>query len=414
MKKIPEWYTIEKISRQISEYSAESEAERTIFMKQLDGKSETASRRFSPVGLVGAGLTLLAALLQTLLLFLFYDSTTGFYEYSRTSLGRALLLGFSLLIGAGGLLALLMICFPRKLCGEDMTRGKLPRENGWTRYIGTLASALLLFIVLRGLYSLLGGGMSTLGTTFTRRLSGLLRLLFGLPGSAYFAVLLLGKPSYRQNRLAVLCGMGTVLWSACSLLFDYFAMNSPLRSPVYLLSQMFYLTLTLFLTLELRTLLGRPLPRFYRAVCLVFCLLGGSHALSSLMALRAEILSGSLLQYILELVLVMYALTRLCAATGDQPGDDTLPQEPKADIPQEEDEEDDAPADAIPEEIEEDAPAGATPEEIEEDDASAGTAPEAVREDDALTDGSPAESLPKSEEHKAAEPDGTAAGGQEH
>lgn len=244
--------------------------------------------------LIGVGaLTLVALLLRTLALFLSFDVDIGYFSdgflvYALYAVEALAVIG-----------SLSLLFFIRK--------GELSTERAPLSKVGLIGTGLcaLAFAAI-AVFLLTQVNTLPCPAIFT----ALAAICSGL-GAAYFTTLFLGK-----TNAAPLLGYGVILAAALLLSVTYFDRYTQMNAPHKVGLHLCLLSIMSFMLYELRTLIGRSLPRalsITSALCFFFCAAVG---VSDIIAFIAGVYTD-FLYFIIDLLATGFALYIGSRAAGD-------------------------------------------------------------------------------------------------
>ena len=258
----------------------------------MDAKSLFSRYRLYLIG-VGA-LTAIALLLRTLALFLCFDIEIGYFSTD------SFLIYFLYIIEALSAIACFSLLFL-------IQKGELPKKRAPLSKSSSIATALCaLAFAAAAVFLLTQIKVLPCPTIFTT----LAAICAGI-GAVYFALQYFGKQSS-----SVSLGYGVILAAALLLSVTYFDRYTQMNAPHKVGLHLCLLSIMVFMLYELRTLIGRALPRALcvtSALCFFFCTVVG---VSGVIAFIAGVYTDPL-YFIIDLLAVGFALYIGCRAVAD-------------------------------------------------------------------------------------------------
>ena len=249
--------------------------------------------------LIGVGAaTLVALLLRTLALFLAFDRDIGYFSTATPADG---FLVYSLyVIEALALIGSFSLLF-------FIRKGELPAERAPLSRVGLFGTGLCaLAFAAAAVFLLIQVNTLPCPAIFT----ALAAICSGL-GAAYFTLQFLGKQSN-----APLLGYGVILAAALLLSVTYFDRYTQMNAPHKVGLHLCLLSIMVFMLYELRTLIGRSLPRalsITSALCFFFC---ATVSVSDIIAFIGGVYTD-FLYFIIDLLVTGFALYIGSRAVGD-------------------------------------------------------------------------------------------------
>lgn len=263
-------------------------------------------------------LTLLAALGQSLLYFLSFD--TALYLYERGPLPT--ILGVCI---AAAVVFMLSYIFAVK---KEAAPESLPAPGRNVTFTAALSGFFILAtLILTLLYSLNGLETDALSSPLAVAAN-----VFSIPAACYFFVTAL-NPSPNPKAHALL-GCTLVIWLILYTLSSYFHMNFSINSPLKIYNQMALLAAMFYFLQEVRYPLERQRPAQHRAFGFIAMLLLAVSSLPTLLltfAFRISITSDTI-YYLAELAMAFYIFTVLSscakpASSAEEKNDPLTPDE---------------------------------------------------------------------------------------
>ncbi len=220
-------------------------------MKLSIGKLRLSALQLCVFG--GALLTLLACITRTLALTLCFDAPIGYFQTGKAPVILTYVLQ--------GLAIALCVAFPFLIKKEGAPAPLAAQST--VGLIGAGCCALLL--IVNAIYLLLNWQKLP-----APELLLLLCALFSVPGAGYFAA----QFRERNTESGALCGYGLILTCVCMLAVTYFDRYTQMNAPHKTSLHFCMLAIMLAVLYEVRSLIGRDLPRVRVAMLLLaffFC-----------------------------------------------------------------------------------------------------------------------------------------------
>lgn len=249
--------------------------------------------------LIGIGaFTLITLLLRTLALFLSFDIDIGYFSTDKTIGG---FLVYSLYV----IEALAIIgCFSLPVF---IRKDELPTKRAPLSKVGSISTGFCaLAFAAAAVFLLTQLNALPCPAVFTA-----LAVICSGFGAAYFTLQFLGKTSN-----APLLGYGVILAAALLLSVTYFDRYTQMNAPHKVGLHLCLLSIMVFMLYELRTLIGRSLPRalsITSALCFFFCAAVG---VSDIIAFIGGVYTD-FLYFIIDLLVTGFALYIGSRAVGD-------------------------------------------------------------------------------------------------
>jgi hypothetical protein len=265
--------------------------------------------------IITAILSAAAVSVQTYLFFAYYEENLNLYKAGAQLPGIFYICIF---------ISALFCTSSSFIFRKDSSAHSLPPAGRFVSFAAILSGFLLLASVLLNSWYYLSGVYTAV--TPLRAAA----YIAAVPASFYFIITAMSRAP-KQN-VIVLLGITAIIWAALYLMCIYFDMTSPLNSPIRILNQLSLITIMLYLTFEVRYLLGAPRLNLYFPVALLAMLFISMSSVSDIILTFSSVRASSqeTVFRVTEAAIMLYIAARAGSVASD-----TREQEPQTTATQE-------------------------------------------------------------------------------